>query len=398
MSARSSTVRVTSSARAVDDELAARAAWLHYAGGLTQSAVAARLGLPTTRAHRLIARAARDGLVRVFVDCEVASCIELEDRLRNRFGLTLCDVVPDIGDEGPLPLAALAQGGSRYLARVLESGEHATIGVGHGRTLAAVVDALPRHAFERPVGAGARARAEGEGRESDEAGARAHDLTRSWVSLLGGLTRRFSANPYDVIFRLAEKTGREAYLLPAPMFVDSVADRATMLGQAGLREIMRRIDEATLCVLGIGATDAIGTLALGTDGEEGDGQRTLRSLGAVAELLGQFLDAEGRLVSTPWDGRMMAPALDSLAGRDVVAVAGGRHKRAAIAAALASGYLSGLITDESTARALVEIDSAATAHRDGKDHAAETRNRNAPMRRNGRGKGRSGGELPSEVR
>ena len=127
-----------------------------------------------------------------------------------------------------------------------------------------------------------------------------------------------------------------------------------MLGQAGLREIMRRIDEATLCVLGIGATDAAGTLALGTDGEDDDAQETLRSLGVVAELLpGQFLDADGRLVSTPWDGRMMAPSLDSLAGREVVAVAGGRHKRAAIAAALASGHLSGLITDESTARALV---------------------------------------------
>ena len=49
-------------------ELAARAAWLHFVGGLTQSEVAKRLELPTTRAHRYIARAQSDGLVRVFVD------------------------------------------------------------------------------------------------------------------------------------------------------------------------------------------------------------------------------------------------------------------------------------------------------------------------------------------
>ena len=329
---------VAPSGSSSDDEVAARAAWLHYAGGLTQSAVAERLGLPTTRAHRLIARAARDGLVRVFVDCEVAACIALEDRLRERFGLGVCEVVPDIGDDETLPLASLAQGGSRYLARVLESGRHAAVGVGHGRTLAAVVDALPRRAFES------------DGTE------------RSWVSLLGGLTRRFSANPYDVVFRLAEKTGHEAYLLPAPMFVDSAEDRATMLGQAGLREVMRRIDGVTLCVLGIGATDPAETLALGA-GEEGraDAQAELRALGAVAELLGQFLDAEGRPVSTPWDARMMAPELERLAGREVVAVAGGLHKRAAIAAALAGGHLTGLITDERTARALVDTARPADA-------------------------------------
>ena len=51
---------------------------------------------------------------------------------------------------------------------------------------------------------------------------------------------------------------------------------------------------------------------------------------------------------------MMAPSLGALAGREVVAIAGGAHKRAAILAALRSGHLTGLITDEPTARALVD--------------------------------------------
>ena len=40
-----------------EESLSIRAAWLHYAGGLTQAAVAKRLGLPSVKAHRLIARA-----------------------------------------------------------------------------------------------------------------------------------------------------------------------------------------------------------------------------------------------------------------------------------------------------------------------------------------------------
>lgn len=321
-----------------ETELAARAAWLHYAGGMTQGAVAERLGLTPTRTHRLISRAARDGLVRVFVDCDVAECMALEDALSERFGLTLCSVIPDLGDDPELPLLALSQGGSRFLLRVIESGQHTVVGVGHGRTLAAVVDALPRNAV----------RSQSVRSQADNA-----EPSR-WVSLLGGLTRKFSANPYDVIFRLAEKSGGEAYFMPAPMYADTVEDRAVMLGQTGLREIMRHIDNASLFFLGIGATEASYTLALGTMADGTDVQTELRESGAVAELLGQFLDAEGKLVSTRWDGRMMAPMLDTLGGRDVVAVAGGSNKVAAIGAALGSGYLTGLITDESSARALAE--------------------------------------------
>ncbi len=50
-----------------DDEasMATRAAWLHYAGGLTQAEVAKRLGLTSLKAHRLIMKANQEGLVKV---------------------------------------------------------------------------------------------------------------------------------------------------------------------------------------------------------------------------------------------------------------------------------------------------------------------------------------------
>lgn len=319
-----------------EDELAARAAWLHHAGGLTQSAVAKRLGLQPTRAHRLIARAAKEGLVRVFVDCEVVSCIQLEDDLMERYGLSHCSVVPDISDDPELPLRSLSIGGSQFLMRVLEQKTHRLIGIGHGRTLSGVVDALPS----------------------------SHVDHATYVSLLGGLTRKFAANPYDVIFRLAEKGGAQAYFLPAPMFADSIEDRELMLRQAGLAEVMRHIHNTSLCLLGIGVPDdGVDSVTLGSLSSEAvEVQASLPSLGVKAELLGQFLNTDGQLVSTPFDSRMMAPTLDSLSGKEVVAIAGGRHKLKAIAATLRGGWLTGLITDEVTARHLV--DSVDTADQD----------------------------------
>lgn len=315
---------------AEEDEIAARAAWLHYSGGMTQSDVAKRFGIPTTRAHRLIARAAKAGLVRVFVDAEVVGCVALEDMLAARYGLAMCRIAPDLAEPGPLPLRALGLVGADWLMRTLEARSHATIGIGHGRTLASVVAMLP--AF--PC------------------------TTTRFVSILGGLTRKFAANPYDVIHKLAEKTGAEAYLMPAPLFANSLEDRRVMMQQSGLAATMRLIDEASLVIVGVGAVDAAGSLSSANALETDAALEELRAMGACAELLGQFFDEDGAILSTPFDGRVMAPDLETLRGREVVAIAGGPDKARALDAALKGGIVTGLITDEATARGLADMAAA----------------------------------------
>lgn len=308
-----------------DDDLAARAAWLYFAGGLKQSEIARRFGLPTTTTHRLIARASRMGLVRVFVDARVESCVQLENQITDKFGLGMCSVGPDIGETGPLPLHSLGLSGADYLMRVLQEQKHQLIGIGHGRTLASVVGALPA------IKAG----------------------KTGFVSLLGGLTRKYAANPFDVIHRLSDKCGAEAYMVPAPLFANTAEDKQVLLNQTGVGQIFEMIDQATLCLVGIGVIDAEGGLGQADALERDSDLRNLRALGARAEVLGQFVDAAGAVVSTPYDGRAMAPDLATLRGREVVAVAGGTDKTGALDAALRSEIITGLITDEATARRLV---------------------------------------------
>ncbi len=324
------------------DELVARAAWLHYAGGLTQSAIAKRFGIPTTKAHRLIARAVRDGLVRVFVDARVEGCVLLEDEISSTFGLTMCRVAPEIVEPGPLPLRALGLSGASFLMNVLEGRDHGLIGVGHGRTLSSVIDALP------PIKAG----------------------NTRFVSMLGGLTRKYAANPFDVIHRLADKSGAEVFMLPAPLFANSVEDKRVILSQTGMGHILELMDGTSLCLVGIGAIDIHGTLGAGFMENHDAELVDLRRRGAKTEILGQFLDGNGATLSTRFDGRAMAPDLASLTGREVVAIAGGEGKSEAILAALKSGFLTGLITDEATARRLVAMLAEANASTERPKHAS----------------------------
>ncbi len=304
--------------------LAARAAWLHFAGGKTQGEVAELLGVPNTKAHRLIARARNDGLIRVFVDGPIGGCISLEDELRKRFNLTQCEVVPNI-DEGALPLRTLGMAGARYIRTIIENETYALIGFGHGRTLSAAVDLLPAI------------------------------KTRSikFVSLLGGLTRRFAASPFEVIHRVAEKTGAEAYVMPVPFFANSAKDKKVLEQQAGVSDVIAMARQADIYIAGIGEVDRNSFIA-STGMVESEDSAELVKTGIAAELLGQFFRADGTHVPNPVSDRALAPGIDDLKSHKIVALAGGSAKTEAVHAMLASGLLYGLITDEATARRLID--------------------------------------------
>ena len=311
----------------MEDEasLATRAAWLHFAAGLTQAEVAKRLNVQSTKAHRLIARANREGMVRVFIDGDIAGCIALEQTLAERYGLDFCEVCPDLGDE-PLPLKALGVMGARFLRAALERGEHKIIGVGHGRTLAAAVEHLPRTAAN-----GVR-----------------------FVSLMGGVTRKFAANPFDVIHRLAERTGAESYVMPVPVIANSAEDKAVLIAQPGISDVLELSRQASLLFVGIGTVDREASLVTSGMIEPSEISR-LKALGAVGEALGIFFDAEGRPVETDLTARTLSFDISDGKKRQTIVIAGGKGKAAAIDAVLRSGSVTGLITDERTATEMAKI-------------------------------------------
>ncbi|MGB7321769.1 MAG: sugar-binding transcriptional regulator [Albidovulum sp.] len=314
---------LTAEKAAREASLSVRAAWLHYAGGLTQAAVAKRLGVPSVKAHRLIARAVQDGFVKVTIEGDISECIALENALSEKFGLKTCEVAPDLGEEG-LPLRTLSVAGASFLKREIENGDHDCIGIGHGRTLAASVAQMSR---------------------SDCS-------TAKFVSLLGGLTRNYSATPHDVMARLTEKTGATAYVMPVPFFANPVEDRDVLLNQRGVSKVFEMAANARLKVVSIGTTEPDASL-VSSGMIEMEEIKDVIAKGGVGELLGHFFDATGRQVRTTLTERTLSVGLDQLDGNKIVAIAGGSEKIGAIRSVLMNGCLSGLITDERTAIALL---------------------------------------------
>ncbi len=313
-----------------DNSLAARAAWLSYIGGYTQSEIAKRLDVSSAKAHRLISQAQKAGLVRVFIEGVPAECVELEEFIIHRFGLDSCTVAPLLGEEGEGedPLSsydAVGVAAARQLYNLLKADGPLTIGVGKGRSLAAMVRNLPH--------------------------TRRSDL--KFVAVSGSLTRNLSANPYDVVHSLVERTEGEGYFLPVPYIAASIREKELLQAQTSVQEMLQLGRKADIYIIGVGAIGDesrvhahIREVRMVNETE----WRELRQKQAVCDIMGSFIDAGGVPVKSDLNKQALGLGPEDLRGRKVIAVVGGGGKGAAVLAALRTNIITDLVICEDTAQ------------------------------------------------
>ena len=303
-------------------DLATRAAWLYYVAGNTQNEIAEKLQVSRPVAQRLVAFAVEKNLIRVRVDHQLAGCLALADRLSKRYGLSMCEIVPVDDDTQEAIDRKLAVAGAQVMERYLGEERPMVVAVSSGRTLKAAVDQIAQ--LERPQ----------------------HRL----VSMVGAIAQDGSSNRYDVALHISEKTGGKHFLLPAPLIADNEAERAQWCNHRLYRIVEALSGEADVAFVGIGNIGEHCPLH-----EDGflttDEVHELMGLGAIAEMLGLPIDAQGKRVDSPTGRRVTSLHLDAPPKRPTIGFAGGARKRDAVIAALKGGWLSGLVTDEECARA-----------------------------------------------
>nr|WP_283101617.1 sugar-binding transcriptional regulator [Halomonas populi] len=298
---------------------------MSYVGGMTQDEIANQLGVSRPGVQRLLALARQEGLVKVHIDHPIATCMTMANAIRARFGLEYCDVVPADSAAHDGAASYLAVAGAERIARLVERSEPLTLSLGTGRSVRAAVEALSR--VERSQ--------------------------HRFVSLVGNVARDGSANRYDAVMVLADKTGGERFLLPAPVVAESVAEKEAMLAQRLFQAIAEVARQAEAAFIGVGRIDRQATLFQDHFISEGELDELL-GLEAVGELLGWPLNRQGEVIDCSITRRVTSLPLEMFGNQAMVALAGGRDKAPAILAALSGGWLKGLITDEVAARHIVE--------------------------------------------
>jgi DNA-binding transcriptional regulator LsrR (DeoR family) len=302
---------------------AARAGWLHYIAGNTQDEIAVKLGVSRQTAQRLVSLAVSQRLIKVRLDHPIAKCLDLSQRLIEKYALQLCEVVPADPASTSTTLG-VAEAMAAELERRLESQHPIVVAMGSGRTLRAAVEQLPL--MECPQ----------------------HKI----VSLVGNIAPDGSASFYDVIMRIADAVKAPHYPLPLPVIASTVHEKALFHAQKSVMSVIDLAKQADITFVGVGQMGDSAPLV--QDGFVTMAEmRALMKAGAVGEIVGWAFDAKGKLIEGLTNDRVASVPLDQPATRLVVAVAMGVFKAKSLKAALAGRLITGLITNEVTAELLL---------------------------------------------
>ncbi len=305
----------------------ARVAEMHYKERLDQKEIAARIHTSPSTVSRMLRDAVDLGIIDVTIRHPFPRDHQLEQELIELFGLEEAwvlgrDSVTTADDR--LAFGAL---GARCIEEQLRDGSK--FAICWGRATRLVVENL--QAVE---------------------GVRVH-----LVQMIGSMGTSDAQNDGVELARLgARRLGGTYELLNAPLVVDDAAFAASLLRQSAIERVLRVAESADCALVGLGTIDpsssAIHSAGFMTDGELDEAAR----LGAVGDVSGILIDAQGRRVTSSFSARVIGLSLARLRRiKRVVGVAFGADKAHIIRAAALGGHIRVLVTDRAAARRVLEL-------------------------------------------
>jgi DNA-binding transcriptional regulator LsrR (DeoR family) len=300
-----------------------RIAWMYYVEGLTQNEIADRLGIGRVTVVRNINEALKQREVKIWITGGVAECLDLEAQLKDRFDLIDAVVVPEPAEPSHVG-KSIGFAAGMYVTDQLT--DNFCLGVGWGATLYASLQTLsPKELNNVEV-----------------------------VSMLGGIVQARRFNPAEFAWQFANTVGADCFLLTAPAVVDSAATRQALIERCGLNEVMSRVEKMDMALLSVGTMSQQSTsFRFGFFTEEE--RMSLMRAGAVGDMLYNFYDLDGNIVEHAINERVMSIPLANI--RKVprrVMISGGEDKVQALLGGLKLSAANVLITNEGTAKALLQ--------------------------------------------
>ncbi len=306
--------------------LLADVAEMYYLEDKNQSDISKSIGVTRSMVSRMLTEARESGIVEIRIQRPLQSDLELETALKEEFGLKDVFVVVTSHRSGERLTRTLGNAGAQMLARYLAS--QMILGLAWGTSISATVDA-----FEA-----------------------ASPMSLKVVQLVGAMgARNMEYDGHDLVTRITEKLGGEAYYLNAPYLCQNAEIANALLETKSIRETISIGKKSDVALLGIGTTSLDYSsfyLAGYITRRELD---ELRKAGAIGDVCGLHFDLKGQPACHDFCERLVSirrPDLLSIPVR--LGVAGGEGKVDAILGALRSQYVNVLVIDSLTAKKVLK--------------------------------------------
>jgi DNA-binding transcriptional regulator LsrR (DeoR family) len=311
-----------------DPALLAKAARLYFLDDRSQDDVAAILGTTRSNVSRMLKQARDLGIVQIRILDPAGRDHELEQALRQRFGLADARVLAATPETEVL--AGVGHLAARWLDETLRDGQVVALSWGH--TLQAMVRAV-----------------DGLSRRDVEV-----------VQLVGGLSALDSAlTGQELVRELSERLGARHRYLHAPALFGSAEALTMMLHEPAIAGALDAAKAADLAVVGIGAAGIGSSRALLDALALSPAQRAeFDACEVVGDVCARFYDLSGQEVRSVVAERVLAVTLDDLRAIPTVAgVAAGPEKALGILGALHGRVVDVLVCDQAAARSVLTLDS-----------------------------------------
>ncbi|MBQ1417084.1 MAG: sugar-binding transcriptional regulator [Selenomonas sp.] len=307
----------------VERRILVKVANMYYVENLKQSEIAERMGIDRTTVSKYLKKALRDKIVKITVESD--SFDELEAALERRFGLKEACVVPKSYDMQFIK-EQMARAGLRLIRRILGDGK--VVGMAWGTT----ISELAKFAEQE----------------------KNSPLDIDFVPLDGGpesIESEFHVN--TICYQMARAFSGRSHYIYAPAIAKTAAIRQAIVQDVNYEKISAYWDRLNIGIVGIGAPVKSSNLVwAGSFGREAI--ESLAQTGAVGEICSVFYDINGHKVTTPFSDRIIAVGLEKLRQLEYsIGLAASREKVPAIMGALRGRLINVLITDEETAKILL---------------------------------------------
>lgn len=310
----------------IDDSelLTVRVAELYYDENKTQDEIGGLLKITRWKVGRLLAQARDRGIVRIEIVHPRARKLAVERQLCERFGLGDAIVVPLTSRPEELP-PRVGQAAADYLTALRPVPR--TLGVSWGRTLSDIAERLDK--------------------------GWATGVTVAQINGGVSLNRR-PGTAANTAVTIAQKAGGQAILLPSPAILERVETKRAIEADRTVAGVLELAAGASAYLYSAGVADESSVLVDSGYLAPAD-VAALVSRGAVGDVVGRYIDANGNIVDPALDERTVGLGLDQLrAARTAIFVVAGQSKHAVARAVVTSGLCTVIVTDEDTARALLE--------------------------------------------
>lgn len=305
---------------------------LYYLDGLGQNEVARFAKVSQAKVSRLLTLAKERGIVRITVADYDPRRRELEDQLRARFGLSTAVVLKSSeGLEGADLRKAVGHFGAAPVHELIAARD--VVALAGGRTIHELVHHLPN----------------------------SRDRSLTVVQAMGSVDSNVSVVDAQEVGRvMAQRLGGIFLSLNTPAFIPEKRTRDALLALEQVRSVHAHLGRANVALVGLGTLANSVFVERGTIDAAMIGELT--RAGAVGEVCGRFIDADGEECATAWRDRVISVQIDQLRKiPQVIGVVSGRDRSAAILAAIRGNVIKSLVIDEVGASALLATTAARRA-------------------------------------